>query len=73
MQENEYGELVCDRATYHLLRKKLAEVGVVFNWSSTNCQTYKCYIQNPYKVAVELWGTDLVKEQAHDFYERYSR
>lgn len=73
MTTNRYGELVLTKAEYKLLREALEAQGVALNWSSSDGITYSTYIRNPYKEACDGWGSDLVKNQAKEFFARYNK
>lgn len=73
MKKDHFDHLVLSKDEYNLLRDMLADHGVNLSWSSTDCETYSCYIRNPYKNVVEGWGSDLQKELAKDFFERQAK
>lgn len=73
MTKNHWGEIVLTKDEYKLLEGILAEHGVNLNWASYDGTEFSCYIRNPWKEAGMLWGNDLVKEQAGEFFDRYNR
>lgn len=73
METNHYGDLVCNKEEYELLKNVLAEHGVILKWSMTDCKTYKCYVRNPAKEVIALWGSDMEKKLEKEFSDRYER
>lgn len=73
MTINQYGELVLKKEEYNVLKEALASQGVVLDWSSYDGNAYNCYIRNPYKEATDGWGSELVKNQAKEFFIRYNK
>ena len=73
MVTNQHGDIVLNRDEYKLLQDKLEEFGIILMYSSTDTKTYNCYIRNPYKEAVILYGSEICKEQAKEYLEYYKR
>ena len=73
MTTNQYNELVLTKDEYTALKAILAEFGVSLNWSSSDGTTYSCYVRNAYKEVIGLWGSDLEKKLALEFFERYAK
>ena len=73
MTTNHYGELVCTKEEYKLLKNVLADVGVVLKFSMTDCKEYHCYVRNPSEEVIGLWGNDLEKKLVKEFTEDYER
>lgn len=73
MTTNHYRELVCTKEEYELLKNVLADVGVVLNFSMTDCKEYHCYVRNPSKEVISLWGNEREKELEKEFFDRYER
>lgn len=70
----DYIELICSVEEYALLKSVLEAVGVNLNWSSTDWKTtYTCYVINAYKQVIDGWGSDLQKELAKEFFDRYNK
>lgn len=70
MKINNFRELVCTREEYELLKTFLEAEGVNLNWSSSDGNTYNCYVHNNYKSVVDGWGNDLEKKLAKEFFDR---
>ena len=70
MTRNDYGEIICTKEEYTILKELLEDEGVNLRWSVTDTKIYQCYIRNNYKTAVEGWGDAITREQAEKFFER---
>lgn len=73
MTKNHYGDIVLSREEYKILKEALEDQGVNLNWSLNDGDVFYCYVRNPWKEAGQGWGSDLVKEQAEEFFERYNK
>lgn len=73
MTMSSFGELILNREEYEILKNVLAEHGVVLKPSMTDCKTYTCYIRNPAKEVIGLWGSDLEKKLEKEFIDNYER
>lgn len=66
-------ELVCTPEEREQLREMLAHYGVNLCTSVYGGTSCSCYVRNAYEEAVQGWGSDLCKEMAADFFERYRK
>lgn len=73
MTTNYLGDLVCTKEEYKILKETLKGIGVNIIWSLTDGEIYECYVRNPWKEAGQGWGSDLVKGQAKEFFDRYNK
>ena len=71
MTTNHYGELVCTNEEYELLKNVLADVGVVLKWSKADLKEYHCYVHNPSKEVINLWGSEQEQKLEKEFFDRY--
>lgn len=73
MTTNHYGDLVCTKEEYELLKNVLADVGVILKFSVTDLKEYHCYVRNPSKEVISGWGSDLENKLVKEFTDRYER
>ena len=71
MKKDEFGYIVCSPEEYEILKSVLAEHGVVLGVCQTDVKTHwDCYVRNPYKTVVNMYGDDIQKRTAQEFFGR---
>lgn len=70
MTRNHLGDLVLSKEEYEILKSVLEEHEINLRWSLTDGKIFNCYVRNPWKTAGQGWGSEIVKEQAAEFFKR---